>query len=452
MELLVGVNPPREFKSGVSGTVTASSCAVGKAAKSGERLLLVNGSAVVALATQTPLWRDLQLREKGEDVKALSRELKRIGAYKGSVTGVVTRALVDSFNKFMTKAGVASSGVDRQSISASRIVWLPSASVRLGKCLVEVGDEIDAGTVLFASEIQVASARVALLPADISPGQHVLDIEGASIPVDDKGAVLDEEGLAAIAGTASFQAAEVGNGLASIQAHFRLVEPIEVSVVPPAALAAVGGSSATCESLAFSDGVEASGALRNDRRGLATLALPNAPLPQYAATPGLVELLGAPPGIGISLSGTVSQRLGIDQIPARLATREGEVTVTGMFAYPEDGRRPGLGYAAVVPTPAAQTYDECWVRVWPATTANVNLVRLAYSPTADSVNQVPKISQLNPVFATTLDTAFLFWNRPTRMSALACVLIGIAIGFTAVWSRRLELASTLHGGMPKTAV
>ena len=54
---------PRAVVTARAGTVTSSTCSTGAVLRSGDVLATIDGEAVIALATDVPLWRDLELDE-----------------------------------------------------------------------------------------------------------------------------------------------------------------------------------------------------------------------------------------------------------------------------------------------------------------------------------------------------------------------------------------------------
>lgn len=75
--LVPTVSADRELIGNATGTVTDDWSADGLA--SGRRAYRVDDRSIVALNTATPLYRDLQTGDKGDDVLALNNELNRLG-------------------------------------------------------------------------------------------------------------------------------------------------------------------------------------------------------------------------------------------------------------------------------------------------------------------------------------------------------------------------------------
>jgi hypothetical protein len=216
-------------------------------------------------------------------------------------------------------------------------------------------------------------------------------------------------------------------------------------------LEAPGGiSGVVCDRLVEASGIEAAGALRRLHDGVVLAALPGAAAPAYEVTPGLVSLLGAPSAAGVVLPEPLAARLGVtagDQV----AGQAGWATVAGVYSYPDDGRRSGLGYAVLSPTAVDDgVFDECWLRVWPTDERRVNLSRMALLPgSMDLSGGNAKLGQLNSRYAAGFDGARRFAERPTRFAQLAACGGGLILGAASVLSRRLAVAADLHAGLPR---
>jgi hypothetical protein len=133
-----------------------------------------------------------------------------------------------------------------------------------------------------------------------------------------------------------------------------------------------------------------------------------------------------------------------------LATRSERIRVAGTYSYPDDGRRPGYSYAAIVPTNSAIPFDECWIDTWPVkdmTTALLSTISVSSDASAR-----PAISQLNAASGTSFDGHAQFQQRITRFAGVFAALGGVALGLISVRTRRLSLASALHAGVSQHAL
>lgn len=215
----------------------------------------------------------------------------------------------------------------------------------------------------------------------------------------------------------------------------------------------------TCDGFSGIPGVTAAGAMRTTTN-LKLSALPSSPVPAKEVTAGFPSLLGASPGTtnpGIFLSREVAEQFGLtperDSLSTPLNTDQGDAAIAGVFEYPADGRRPGLGYSVLVPAAAQQPYDECWVATWPQSREIRSLIRLSLNPDSSGTTQEqPIVAQLNSRNGATFDGALQFAERITRFSAPAGLLIGAALGGAFTRLRRLELAAARHIGVSRAAL
>ena len=204
---------------------------------------------------------------------------------------------------------------------------------------------------------------------------------------------------------------------------------------------------ATCEALSRIPGVRA-GAVRSVESGLSPLALPASSLPLYEVTPGTVSLLGTTSAdpTGILLPEQVAEELGTSQgaLLPLVPLAHGQAEVAGTYPWDEnDGRRPGYAYAALAPVPAMGTFDECWYESWPHSDDVDALVR---STLVGSDDQNAQVLAMNPTRGTTFDAAGQLRHRPTWWAWIAASTIGVVVGASTTWWRRLEIASALHAG------
>lgn len=227
---------------------------------------------------------------------------------------------------------------------------------------------------------------------------------------------------------------------------------------------------AACDRLASLDGVQAAGALREGGSKLTFAALPSTGVPTYEVTAGAMDVFalsttgatGAPEvtsggaGVGgVMLSAEAAEPFGVKS-GTTLALKDGrEMTVTDVFDWPDDGRRSGFSYAALTPVPAddAKPFSQCWVRAWPEPEGIESLLRLAVDCVTASADQTrPTVSRLNTSKGSVMNGDAMFENRLTTYAPWVALAGGLLLGLVAVRSRRLELASALHCGVPRTAL
>ncbi|MCT9870477.1 hypothetical protein [Paenarthrobacter aurescens] len=254
----------------------------------------------------------------------------------------------------------------------------------------------------------------------------------------------------AVVGT-GFGAAEVASA-SSLVAQAEAFQGAGANITTLVAAGAIDGRS--CEQLKDLPGVSAAGALRSSGE-MRILTLPGSTVPAREVTTGFLPVLGAQQtsGSGLVVSTEVAEQFGLTALGAgsrpALLTTLGDAAVAGIYDYPADGRRPGFGYGVLQPVPPTGLFDECWVRAWPQSQEIRTLIRLSMVPVDETaVMEPPLVSQLNTRHGLTFNGPAVFEERISRFGAMAAFAVSVALGFISVRSRRLELASARHSGVP----
>jgi hypothetical protein len=230
-------------------------------------------------------------------------------------------------------------------------------------------------------------------------------------------------------------------GMVVAAEHFREIGASVLVVEAPGEVDGVA-----CERLAQLPGVDAAGALRRESTKTVFSGLPQQAVPTITASPGLAGVLGVgDSSSGVWLSRDLASSLGV-RPGESAAMKDGQLRVAATFAYPDDGRRPGLAFAVIAPAPASQAMDECWVDSWPMNPQVRALLMGTVSPEAD-LAKPPTVTQLNGVLGASFDGHLRWEQRVTRWSPLAAAAIGVVLGMVALRLRRLELASARHAGV-----
>ncbi len=225
-----------------AGRVTSTTCEVGTTIGSGSSPLTIDERPVIALATTIPLWRDLGVGARGDDVVALQTELRRLGhdvrpdGIFGSGTAAAVRALLRDLGDTSKSSTLRSASV----------MWLPTPSITVSSCEVLLADRFAGGAVA-----KVGGGLVALTIAaggeDVDgtegavPGPRVLTYNDGAAEVDEKGRVTDPAFLAAVAAGPGFAMAKENGGAITMQ--YVLASSVEVAVVPPGSIYALSGGS-----------------------------------------------------------------------------------------------------------------------------------------------------------------------------------------------------------------
>ena len=229
-----------------------------------------------------------------------------------------------------------------------------------------------------------------------------------------------------------------------------------------------GIDGARCDALLSVTGVVAAGAVRKGEN-VTLAALPSNTFQTFEATPGFASLLGS-----ISVSGTIfsdevpgvwlsddlADALGVAPghprplpIISSDGTASADLTVSAVYPYPGDGRLPILVHNMILPVPAVGVFDACWVEIWPESATLDGLLTTATIITGQNAGgDPPRVEQLNTSFGAVFDAPGRLERLPGWMFNGAALLTGMVIGWVLVWSRRLELASTLHAGVNKTSL
>ena len=114
----------RQLPGNATGTVTENWMA--GELRSGSRAYQVNDRTVVALHTATPLYRDLKVGDRGEDVRSLNDELSRLGYDSVPQSGEYNRNTGNGWRQLMVDAGNSDgAGEDDMNLRLSDTMWIP---------------------------------------------------------------------------------------------------------------------------------------------------------------------------------------------------------------------------------------------------------------------------------------------------------------------------------------
>jgi peptidoglycan hydrolase-like protein with peptidoglycan-binding domain len=276
VQLSVESAAPHHLFAPSSGKVTAFPCGEGVTVSSGATPLSVDGSPKLALATAVPLWRDLHLLTRGDDVRAFQDELGRLG-FSLSADGVVGQQTLNA-----AKAAFARIGVKQESdvVSVASLVWIPAATVTMSTCDATVGADVQQGATL--ASITSESPKVSVIdpPTDLLPGARLVKVGDSDFQGDPNGDVhvadLRDLGLPATP-------ASPDSGTKPIEAQLALADPVAVSVVPPNALYNVNGT-AGCVS---SKGVGYRVRILGSRLGETLIDFDRPQIPTHVDTPAI---------------------------------------------------------------------------------------------------------------------------------------------------------------------
>lgn len=219
------------------GRVTAIECSTGGTIVSGGSFFSLDGSPILALATDVPMWRDLVIGDIGTDVKSLQRELARLG-HEVTVDGRMGHGTLSATHRALRNAGIWAQGAH---IVLSQLTWIPAPSVTVNACSSKLGTSVVAGETVALASIGGHTLRVVDVPDELIEGPRVVDARGETISVNASG---HSDPIAEIlaARFLSDMNDHVAGDTPRVSASFRLANPIEVSTVPPSSVFALNGS------------------------------------------------------------------------------------------------------------------------------------------------------------------------------------------------------------------
>ncbi|WP_157000424.1 hypothetical protein [Leucobacter komagatae] len=207
-----------------------------------------------------------------------------------------------------------------------------------------------------------------------------------------------------------------------------------------------------CEALNKVSGINAAGAIRDTDTQIRPAAAPQSVIPAKDATPGIMRILeikGTSSREGILASRQVAEAFSVSA-GGTLVTTAGSEAIQGIYDYPDDGRMPGYGYAALNPVSLEGRFDACWAEVWPENPETAALLWTALDSQANTKDTPPTIGQLNTTLGDSFAGEVEFSERNTQYNALVSACGLFVLGYMATRVRRLELSSALHTGVNKT--
>ncbi|MDP9736914.1 peptidoglycan-binding domain-containing protein [Curtobacterium sp. 260] len=237
VQLVLDTGAPGALVTARTGVVTSSTCTAGGTLRSGTEVVRIDEVPVLALASSTPLYRDLSEGDRGDDVRGLQQELARLGS-RITVDGVVGPGTIRAVRELLVAQGSArATAVPDDVIERAVFAWIPAPEVSVTACDAVVGATIGPEGVLATLPAALRSARLEQLPVDAVPGARRVRVGQAVVPVDERGLVSDPAALEALRTQPEYAAVLAStDGAPSVPATWTLAEPLRVLVVPPSSL------------------------------------------------------------------------------------------------------------------------------------------------------------------------------------------------------------------------
>lgn len=220
----------------VSGRVTTLNCITGQTINSGDTLLSINGTSLIALSTSTPLWRDLPTGTTGADVTALQQELQRLGKLT-QVSGKI-----DSTTRQAVASLLGRKNSDITSISPNDFIWLPEGINTVQECLINLGGQMEIGAEILKLQPRISSIQISNRPPETITGERILQIDGQNFPVNGEGGITDASHLAQVQQTSSYIGWLNNPEAGQMRGQYKLATATTVNTVPPAALYNINAS------------------------------------------------------------------------------------------------------------------------------------------------------------------------------------------------------------------
>jgi hypothetical protein len=223
------------------GYLTGSSCVAGGTLDSGTSTFSVDGAGLLSLHTTEPLWRDLSIGDTGSDVAALNESLRALG-HDAPTGDRATAATWRAYRAARVAAGLSAPAAGA-TIDHDQVVWLPERTVTVDRCAAAVGTDVAAGDALAELPTTVDRAALVSVPADGTPGDRVLTVDGVEIPVEADGRVTDPDALSWITSSQAYVEAAAGSEAGAdvtLTVAWSLLVPLQVWVVPPGSVVGAG--------------------------------------------------------------------------------------------------------------------------------------------------------------------------------------------------------------------
>jgi peptidoglycan hydrolase-like protein with peptidoglycan-binding domain len=232
VEATFAVSAPTSITVRTAGTVTGWRCAPGRPLRSGEAALRVDEKPVLLLHTGVPPYRDLGRGDEGRDVRALQRELARLG-YRAGTGGDFDRRTALAVKRLERAAGLTDpDGV----LALSETAWLPSPTVIPTSCDARLGTTLTAGSAIAKLRGRLGAVQVKSMPDGLVAGPRTISLYGVTGPLAGDGTATEAAFLAAVAATPEFRAGATAGSSDPASATIALRKPLDTVKVPPAAV------------------------------------------------------------------------------------------------------------------------------------------------------------------------------------------------------------------------
>jgi hypothetical protein len=227
------------LRAATNGTVTATACIPGQSLTPGEAAFWVDDQPVVALAADTPFFRDLSGGDTGRDVDALRTSLATLGFDVGS-TGAFSRDVSRALSTLQHREKMAHTDGD---FVLADVLWMPSPVPVVASCDVQRGQAFTSGSTVATTVATLTSLTVSGQAAGaLVPGERTVQVLGVDASIPESGVLTDVDTLARIAsspeGRQHLTGTKTGDA-AMVSGTSALATPLRVAPIPVSSV--VGG-------------------------------------------------------------------------------------------------------------------------------------------------------------------------------------------------------------------
>ena len=233
--LVPTVSADRELIGNATGTVTDDWSADGLA--SGRRAYRVDDRSIVALNTATPLYRDLQTGDKGDDVLALNNELNRLGYNSVPDSNTYWWATSDGWRQLMADNGNASDG----SLKLADTICIPGDSVNVDSWSAVKGSVVASDAAV--GKVPGNLTRLTIKNGTASSEDRIIVASGVTgtLPANST-EMTDGTFLQQVSETEAYRSLSQDGKSAGLDATLTLSKPLRALRVPAGAVFGISGS------------------------------------------------------------------------------------------------------------------------------------------------------------------------------------------------------------------
>lgn len=218
-----------------TGTVTADYS--GNGLSSGHACMRVNDRAVIALNTALPLYRDLHVEDRGQDVRALNNELSRLGYQSDADSDRYSWNTQQGWKRLMADNGSDSDGT----LLLSDILWIPEQSVTVSNWQGTTGASVTQGSQI--GDIPGALVKLNIKNTNPSDQDRVITVFGQSTTLPAGQTAIDNvDYLKQVSATEEYKTQTKDTLAAGISGTLSLARSIEALRVPAGAVFGLNGS------------------------------------------------------------------------------------------------------------------------------------------------------------------------------------------------------------------